>query len=232
MRIVLMGPPGAGKGTQAKKLAGKFGMAHLSSGDILRAERASGSPLGGKLARYMDAGKLVPDDVVVDVMVEALTGSGRDGGLLLDGFPRTVPQAEALDGQLAKAGKPLDAVVVMTAEPELIVRRITGRRSCPACGRVYHLEFMPPRKAGVCDACGKALVQREDDAESVVRNRLAAYNRQTAPVVDYYRRRRGLKVIEVDGGKDADEVLAQLVEAFEAMGAGSRLERRGGGDKT
>jgi len=227
-----MGPPGAGKGTQAKKLAGKFGMAHLSSGDILRAERASGSPLGGKLARYMDAGKLVPDDVVVDVMVEALTGRGRDGGLLLDGFPRTVPQAEALDGQLAKAGKPLDAVVVMTAEPELIVLRITGRRSCPACGRVYHLEFMPPRKAGVCDACGKALVQREDDAESVVRNRLAAYNRQTAPVVDYYRRRRGLKVIEVDGGKDADEVLAQLVEAFEAMGAGSRLERRGGGDKT
>jgi adenylate kinase len=216
-----MGPPGAGKGTQAKKLVEKFGVTHLSSGDILRAERSSGSALGKKLAEYMDAGKLVPDEIVVRVMAKALTG-GAGGGLLLDGFPRTLPQAEALDAQLARAGRPLDAVVVMTAEPDLIVRRITGRRSCPRCGRVYHVEFMPPRTADVCDACGVALVRREDDAETVVRNRLAAYNRQTAPVVEYYHGRAGLKVIEVDGGKDADEVLARLVEAFEAMGAGGR----------
>lgn len=222
MRIILMGPPGAGKGTQAKKLVERFGMVHLSSGDILRAERASGSPLGQKLAEYMDAGKLVPDDIVVSVMAKAMTGNAGDAGLLLDGFPRTVPQAEALDAQLAQAGKPLDALIVMTAEPDLIVRRITGRRSCPACGRVYHVEFMPPRQAGACDACGGALVQRPDDADAVVRDRLATYNRQTAPVVDYYRHRSGLKQIEVDGGRDADGVLAQLTKAFESFGAGSR----------
>ncbi len=217
-----MGPPGAGKGTQAKKLVERFGMVHLSSGDILRTERASGSLLGRKLAQYMDAGKLVPDDIVVSVMAKAMTENSGEAGLLLDGFPRTVPQAEALDAQLARAGKPLDAVVVMTAEPDMIVRRITGRRSCPACGRVYHVEFMPPRKAGECDACGGPLVQRSDDAEAVVRDRLATYNRQTAPVVDYYRRRSGLKRIEVDGGRDADDVLAQLTKAFESFGASSR----------
>ncbi|MFA6134380.1 MAG: adenylate kinase [Phycisphaerae bacterium] len=215
-----MGPPGAGKGTQAKKLVDTFGMLHLSSGDILRAEKASGSALGAQLAGYMNAGKLVPDETVVDVMAKALTGGGEKAGLLLDGFPRTVPQAKALDEQLTKAGKPLDAVVVMTADPKVIVTRITGRQSCPKCGKVYHVTNMPPRKAGVCDACAAALTQRDDDNETVVKQRLDAYNRQTEPVIAYYRSRGGLNMIEVDGGKEADAVFVKLAEALRALGAG------------
>jgi adenylate kinase len=220
LRIVLMGPPGAGKGTQAKKLVEKFGMRHLSSGDILRAERASGSSLGKKLAEYMDVGKLVPDKVVVDVMAAALSGD-EAGGLLLDGFPRTVQQAEALDRQLAKAGRNLDAVVVMDADEAMIVRRIAGRRSCPKCGKAYHVEFMPPRRDMACDDCGAALVQRPDDNEAVVRQRLEAYRKQTEPVIAYYRRQAGLKMIEVDGGGQADAVFAELAAKLQALGAGN-----------
>ena len=218
MRIVLMGPPGAGKGTQAKRLVDQFGMTHLSSGDILRAEKASGSELGKMLAKYMDAGQLVPDDVVVNVMAKALT-CGAAAGLLLDGFPRTVPQAEALDRQLAKAGKPLDAVVVMTADENLIVGRITGRWSCPKCGEVYHLVTMPPKKAGICDRCATALIQRADDTETVVRKRLDAYNRQTEPVIGYYRARGDIKMVEVDGGAPAEKVTAEIAGALKKIGA-------------
>jgi adenylate kinase len=214
-----MGPPGAGKGTQAKRLAERFGLAHLSSGDIFRAERASSSPLGRKLAEYMDAGRLVPDEIVVEIMAKAMTAGGGEGGLMLDGFPRTVPQAEALDAQLAEAGQPLDAVVVIDASEEAIVRRITGRRSCPQCGKAYHVTFIPPQKAGVCDACGAALVQRDDDTEPVVRERLAAYNAQTEPVIDYYRTRGQAKVIEIDGEKPPDEVAARLAEALQPLAA-------------
>jgi len=211
-----MGPPGAGKGTQAKRLVERFGMDHLSSGDIFRAERSSPSRLGRKLAKDMDAGKLVPDDIVVEIMAKAIAGSNVGGGLLLDGFPRTVAQAEALDVQLDKAGKPLDAVVVITASPEAIVERITGRRSCPKCGKAYHVKFIPPAKEGVCDSCGAKLVQREDDSESVVRQRLDAYVAQTQPVIEYYRRRENVKIIEVDGGKSPDAVAADLTGALRA----------------
>ncbi len=217
MRIVLMGPPGAGKGTQAKRLVEKFGMAHLSSGDIFRAERASGSRLGEKLAEYMDAGKLVPDEVVVEMMAKAVTSSDAEGGLMLDGFPRTVPQAEALDAQLDEAEKPLDAVVVITASDGAIVGRITGRRSCPKCGKAYHVKFIPPAAEGVCDSCGVKLVQRDDDTASVVRERLDAYNAQTQPVIDYYRGRGKLEIIEIDGDKSPDEVTAGLLEALQAL---------------
>lgn len=210
-----MGPPGAGKGTQAKKLAAVFGMEHLSSGDILRAERAGASELGGKLSEYMDAGRLVPDDIVVDVMAKAITSSTTPGGMLLDGFPRTVQQAEALDDQLDQAGKPLDAVVVLTAGDELIISRITGRRSCPKCGKIYHVTNMPPRQNNICDDCGVELVQRDDDVEKVVCKRLEEYNRQTEPVIDYYRRRNGLEIIDVDGGEDADHVAAVLADALQ-----------------
>lgn len=214
-----MGPPGAGKGTQAKRLVDQFGMTHLSSGDILRAEKASGSALGKTLSQYMDAGKLVPDETVVDVMAKALTSGKSDAGLLLDGFPRTVPQAKALDEQLVKAGKPLDAVVVITADVDLIVDRITGRWSCPKDGQVYHIRNMPPKQAGVCDKCGTKLVQRDDDSEPKVRTRLEAYNKQTEPVIAYYRGRGGLKMVEVDGTADPEEVTAKLVAALKGLSA-------------
>jgi adenylate kinase len=214
-----MGPPGAGKGTQAKRLVERFGMAHLSSGDIFRAEKASGSPLGAKLAGFMAAGALVPDEIVVEIMAKAITAADGPAGLMLDGFPRTVPQGQALDKQLAKAGKPLDGVVVITCDDEAIVRRITGRRNCPKCGRIYHVQFMPPKAAGVCDDCDACqLVQRADDKEEVVRQRLAAYYKQTEPVIAYYRQRGEVKVVEVDGNGPPEDVAGRVVKAVSALG--------------
>ena len=217
MRIVLMGPPGAGKGTQAKRLVDAFGMAHLSSGDIFRAERASGSALGDRLATYMDAGELVPDDVVVKVMANAITRV-EGAGLMLDGFPRTVPQAEALDAQLAEADKPLDAVVVIRVSDDEVVKRITGRRSCPRCGKAYHVTFIPPERDNLCDECGVELTQRQDDTDSVVRQRLAAYKEQTEPVIGYYRERDGIELLEIDGDQAPDDVTRDMVAALRALG--------------
>lgn len=214
-----MGPPGAGKGTQAKKLVTRFGMVHLSSGDIFRAEKASGSELGAKLAEYMSAGKLVPDETVVEMMTKAITAADSEAGLLLDGFPRTVAQAEALDAQLAAANKPLDAVVAINADSSIIVGRITGRRSCPACGEAFHVTFMPPKAQGICDACGAELTQRADDTEETVRERLAAYNAQTEPVISYYRGRDGLRVVDIDGGQTPDAVGEAVVSALNATKA-------------
>jgi adenylate kinase len=213
-----MGPPGAGKGTQAKRLADRFNMVHLSSGDIFRAEKASGSELGKELAKYMDAGKLVPDQTVVSVMAKAI--AQNDGGLLLDGFPRTAPQANALDEQLARLGKGLDAVVVRTADNDEIVARITGRRSCPKCGKAYHVKFLPPKKNDACDDDGTALVQRKDDTESVVRDRLEAYYKQTQPVIGYYRTVPSIKVVEVNGSEAPDQVTESMVQTLETLQAG------------
>lgn len=219
LRIVLMGPPGAGKGTQAKRLVEKFGFSHLSSGDIFRAEKASGSELGQKLAEYMNAGQLVPDEVVVAMMAKAITAAdGAGSGLMLDGFPRTVPQAEALDKQLAEAARPLDGVVVITCDDEPIVERITGRRSCPGCGKVFHVKYLQPKQEGVCDDCGGELVQRPDDKEDVVRSRLKAYYEQTEPVIGYYRDSGGVQVVQVDGNGSPDDVTASLVESVGALG--------------
>ncbi len=217
MRVVLMGPPGAGKGTQAKRLVDKFGMTHLSSGDIFRAEKASGSELGEKLSSYMDKGALVPDEIVVEMMAKAIMNV--DGGLLLDGFPRTVAQAEALDKTLQQAGAPLDAVVLITADDDAIVDRITGRRSCPQCGKAFHVEFLPSAKGEYCDVCEGdiKLTQREDDKEATVRDRLAAYKAQTEPVIDYYRNSGEVKVVEVDGMQSPDEVTQDMVAALESL---------------
>ena len=214
-----MGPPGAGKGTQAKRMVDRFGMVHLSSGDIFRAEKASGSQLGAKLERYMGAGKLVPDDIVVAMMAKAIATNDSPDGLLLDGFPRTVAQAEALDEQLGRAGKPLDAVVVITVDDDVIVERITGRRTC-RCGQSYHVKFLAPKVAGRCDACGAELIQRDDDTEEVVRQRLDAYTAQTEPVIQYYRGVDGQKVIEIDGNASPDEVTASTISAIESLKGG------------
>lgn len=214
MRIVLMGPPGAGKGTQAVRLVEKFGFTHLSSGDIFRAEKTSGSELGKKLAEYMNAGKLVPDEIVVEMMAKAITKV--EGGLMLDGFPRTVDQAKALDEQLQQAEKPLDAVVVITADIDNIVQRITGRRTCSQCGRGYHVTNIPPRKENICDDCGVELTQRDDDNEEVVRQRLTAYTTMTEPVIEYYRG-TGVKMIQVDGNLSLVEVSSVMIAGLEAL---------------
>jgi adenylate kinase len=213
-----MGPPGAGKGTQAERLVKKFGMKHLSSGDIFRAEKASDSELGRKLASYMDAGQLVPDEVVVEMMAKAVTQAGDN--IMLDGFPRTVAQAESLDEQLAEAGSPLDAVVVMTANDDIIIKRITGRRTCPACNRGYHVTFMPPKTEGYCEDCDDVeLTQRSDDCEETVRQRLEAYRAQTEAVIGYYRDRNLLKIIDVDGNLDAEIVSGEVIQALASFEA-------------
>ena len=217
MRIVLMGPPGAGKGTQAKLLAERYGMAHLSSGDLFRAEAASGSPLGQELSGYMKAGQLVPDATVVAVMAKAVAASRAPGGLLLDGFPRTVAQAQALDEQLERAGKPLDAVVLLEAGDDLIVERLAGRRVHPRTGRIYHVKNMPPKVPGIDDETSEKLIQREDDREEVVRNRLDVYRRQTEPVVAYYRSRGRLPVVQADSTQPPQTVLEALEKAFAGL---------------
>lgn len=216
MRIVLMGPPGAGKGTQATRLAGGFNMVHLSSGDILRAERNSGSELGKKLKTYMDAGELVPDATVVEIMAKAVAGLPTDKGLLLDGFPRTVAQAQALDAQLKRLGVPLHAVLVIDVDDSLLVERITGRRSCPQCGRPYHVKYLVPKSGNRCDTCNVDLTQRADDTEAVVRERLSNYRRQTEPVIDYYKK-SGQRVVAVDGMLPPDEVTARVGAALRSL---------------
>jgi adenylate kinase len=213
MRLLLVGPPGAGKGTQAQRLAAGYDMVHLSSGDILRAERAGGSELGAELKKYMDAGALVPDETVVKIMAKAIASQPSDKGILLDGFPRTTVQAEALDKQLAQLGKPLDAVLLIEVNEEPLVERITGRRSCPKDGKVYHTKYLRPKTDNRCDACGGELVQRADDTEGVVRQRLANYRRLTEPVIGYYQK-QGRPVIRVDGNGSPDEVTARVVAAI------------------
>ncbi|NQU75167.1 MAG: adenylate kinase [Planctomycetes bacterium] len=219
MRIVLLGAPGAGKGTQAKRLAEKFDMLHLSSGDILRAEKAAGSELGKELAKYMDAGKLVPDAVVVGVMAKAISNPAASKGLLLDGFPRTVGQAKVLDAQLARFNTPLDLVVYMDVSADVVVDRICGRRSCPSCGAIYHEKYLRPKVEGACDQCSYTgqLELRRDDTEEVVLRRLDAYKAVTAPVLDYYKDAGAEKVLCVDGNRRPNEVTAEIVAQLQAL---------------
>lgn len=203
MRLVLLGPPGAGKGTQATRLAERFHLAHLSSGDILRAERAAGSDLGRKAQHYMDAGQLVPDDLIVQMMAEHMARAGAGGGFLLDGFPRTLAQAQALDQRMAQQHSQLDAVINLKVSDQLVEQRLTNRWICPSCARVYHLQNSPPRQAGRCDADGETLIQRPDDRPEVVRHRLQTYHAQTEPIVAYYHKRSLLQNVNGDGGIEA-----------------------------
>jgi adenylate kinase len=214
MRVVLLGAPGAGKGTHCKRIVARYGLLHLSSGDILRRERAEGTALGKKAQSYMDAGTLVPDDLIVEMMSKAIQAAPA-GGYVLDGFPRTVRQAEALDRALAKGNNGIDVVINLQVNDNVVVERITGRRSCPKCGAVYHVKNMPPQRDGVCDHDGAALVQRPDDTAEVVKNRLATYYEQTEPVVEYYKARRDVRDVPADG--EADAVAATLFEELDAL---------------
>lgn len=214
MRIVLLGAPGAGKGTHCKRIVDRYGVLHLSSGDILRSERAQGTELGQKAQGYMDAGALVPDDLIVEMMSKAIKAA-PDAGFVLDGFPRTVNQAQVLDQALSADGDGLDVIINLQVDDGVVVDRITGRRSCPKCGAVYHVNNMPPKKDGVCDDDGTALVQRPDDTAEVVKNRLAAYYDQTKPVVDYYAAKRTVHSIPADG--DADAVAELLFKQLDAL---------------
>ena len=193
MRVAFLGPPGAGKGTQARELAREWGVPHVATGDMLRDAAAAGTPLGREAKGYMDKGALVPDDVIIRMIAERLRRPDAGRGFLLDGFPRTIAQAEGLEHLLKDLGQPLERVVYFdVSEPELL-RRLTGRRVCRACQTAFHLVSAPPTKAGVCDRCGGQLYQREDDSEATVRHRLGVYARQTAPLLDWYRG-RGLLV--------------------------------------
>jgi adenylate kinase len=211
LRIVLFGPPGAGKGTQAGLLSEKYAAAHISTGDTLREAVANKTPVGLKAKEYMDRGELVPDEVVIAIAKDKLAQQGEKG-FILDGFPRTVPQAEALDAALKELGMPLDAVVNLQVNEEELVRRLSGRWVCPKCGEPYHSENKKPAKSGICDKCGEQLVQREDDKPEAVRNRLKVYQEKTAPVLDYYSGTGVLKNIEAVGS--VEEINKKIVEAL------------------
>ena len=214
MRVVLLGAPGAGKGTQCKRMVDKYNVQHLSSGDILRTERAEGTELGAQAQDYMDSGRLVPDDLIVKMMAGAVA-EAPESGYVLDGFPRTVNQAEELDKSLASDGRMIDVVVNLQINDSIIMERMTGRRSCPKCGAIYHVKNLKPKVEGKCDNDGEELMQRPDDKPEVVKKRLETYHEQTEPVVGYYKQHAC--VLEVDASAAADEVGTKLVVMLDAL---------------
>ena len=215
MRLVLLGPPGAGKGTQATQLADRFVIPQISTGDILREHVQENTMLGVKARTFMDRGEYVPDDLVVEMVMERLREPDAEKGFILDGFPRTVPQAEALERSLADAGRPLSAVLKFAIADDMAVRRLTARWTCPSCKRTYNLEFKPPAEEGVCDYCGQALERRADDDELTVRRRIEVYREQTAPLERFYRDRELLREVdaqapEADVTERAIDILADI----------------------
>jgi len=214
MRVVLLGAPGAGKGTQCKNIVAQYSLLHLSSGDILRRERAAGTELGKEAQSYMDSGALVPDEIIIEMMATAIEEAPA-AGFVLDGFPRTVNQAIALDKALDERSQKIDAVLNLEVDDGVIEARMTGRRSCPQCGAVYHIENLKPKTEGICDNDGTELVQRPDDNPDVVANRLKTYHRQTEPLVDYYRNNG--TVYDFDANRDADEVKASVFEKLDNL---------------
>ena len=212
MNLIFMGPPGAGKGTQAKLLQDRFGACQISTGDILRKAVAEKNPLGQEASQYISRGALVPDDLIVNMVAARLKEKDCEPGFILDGFPRTIPQAESLDAILQREGIALNAALSVRVPHDVVIERLAGRRTCRNCGSLSHVVFSPPKKAGVCDRCGGELFQRDDDREETVANRLKVYNDQTAPLLDYYRQQGLLK--EIDGVGAVDDINARVLAAL------------------
>lgn len=214
MKIIMLGAPGAGKGTQAKKIAEKYQIPHISTGDIFRANIKNGTELGNKAKTYMEQGLLVPDELVCDLVVDRVKQDDCANGYVLDGFPRTIPQAESLDGALKAMGQKVDYAVNVEVPDENIIHRMGGRRACLACGATYHVENIPPKKEGICDVCGANLVLRDDDKPETVKKRLDVYHEQTQPLIDYYTKAGVL--VEVDGTMAMDDVFAAICKVLGA----------------
>ena len=213
MKIVMLGAPGAGKGTQAKMISSKYAIPHISTGDIFRANIKNGTELGMEAKKYMDLGKLVPDELTVKILLDRVAQEDCAKGYVLDGFPRTIPQAEVLDKALTELGEAIDFAIDVDVPDENIVKRMSGRRACLSCGATYHLEHIPPKKDGVCDKCGKELVLRSDDKPETVLNRLKIYHDQTQPLIEYYTQKGVLYT--VNGTVDMKDVFASIVSILE-----------------
>ena len=214
MKIIMLGAPGAGKGTQAKKIAEKYAIPHISTGDIFRANIKNGTELGQKAKGYMDQGLLVPDELVVDLVADRVKQGDCKNGYVLDGFPRTIPQAEALDHALAEMGEKMDYAINVEVPDENIVNRMSGRRACVDCGATYHIVYAPTKEDGVCDKCGGSLILRDDDKPETVKKRLGVYHDQTQPLIDYYTNAGILKV--VDGTIEIEDVFGEIVKILGA----------------
>ncbi len=210
MKIIMLGAPGAGKGTQAKMIAAKYGIPHISTGDIFRANIKNGTELGAKAKEYMDKGLLVPDELVVDLVIDRFKEPDCEKGYVLDGFPRTIPQAEALDKALTAIGESIDYAINVEVPDENIINRMGGRRACVGCGATYHIVYSPTKVEGKCDTCGADLIIRDDDKPDTVKNRLAVYHEQTQPLIDYYTNKGITR--EVDGTVDMKDVFEAIVE--------------------
>ena len=209
MKIIMLGAPGAGKGTQAKQIAAKYEIPHISTGDIFRANIKEGTALGMEAKSYMDKGQLVPDELTVKILLDRVSKDDCKNGYVLDGFPRTIPQADVLDKAVSEVNDKIDYAINVDVKDDNIIRRMSGRRACLNCGATYHIVNVPPKKEGICDTCGSELVIRDDDKEETVKARLLAYHEQTQPLIDYYNNKGILK--EVDGTKDMNDVFADIV---------------------
>ena len=214
MDIILLGPPGSGKGTQAKMIADKYKVKHISTGDILRENVRNGTPLGVEAKKFMDAGKLVPDSLLIDIIKDRLAKPDVKAGWMLDGYPRTIPQAEALDKILPSLGQKIDVVLNVDVPDQELIKRVTGRRMCK-CGTTYHVQFNPPKAAGKCDACGADLYQRQDDTEETVKQRLDAYHKQTQPLIDFYTK-RGI-VANINGTGDIKAIFGNIEKVLDKI---------------
>ena len=213
MKIIMLGAPGAGKGTQAARIAQKYGIPHISTGDIFRANIKGGTELGKKAKEYMDKGLLVPDELTCDLVTDRVASPDCEKGYILDGFPRTIPQAQALEKALAAMGTDIDYAINVDVPDENIVNRMSGRRACLTCGATYHLVHIPPKQEGICDKCGSPLVLRDDDKPETVQKRLDVYHAQTQPLIDFYQERN--KLVTIDGTRDMEEVFADIVSVLE-----------------